>query len=83
MRKNITICLCVCVGECFSGALWWRDLLTLAEEVGFSPPRLVTAEIITVNNKELQEVIGLTPFISALSVFIGIFYNPYVCFYLL
>lgn len=66
MCKNIIICffVCVCVGECFSGALWWKDLLTLAEEVGFSPPRLVTAKIITVNNKELQEVIGLAPFIS-------------------
>lgn len=46
-------------GECLSGALWWKDLLLSAEEVGFSPPRLVTASLITVENKELQEVLGL------------------------
>lgn len=45
-------------GECLAGALWWKDLLQLAEEVGFSPPRLVTASRITVDNKELQEVLG-------------------------
>lgn len=48
-------------GECLGGALWWKDLLQLAEEVGFSPPRLVTAKIITVGNKELQEVLGTFP----------------------
>lgn len=45
-------------GECLGGALWWKDLLQLSEEVGFSPPRLVTAKLITVGNKELQEVLG-------------------------
>lgn len=49
------------VGECLSGALWWKDLLLLAEDVGFSPPRLVTASAITVANKELQEVLGGFP----------------------
>lgn len=72
----LCVCVCVCAGECFSGALWWKDLLTLAEEVGFSPPRLVTANIITVDNKELQEVIGLSPFIS--TVFIGILLYIYI-----
>uniref|UniRef100_H3BXR4 Arsenite methyltransferase n=1 Tax=Tetraodon nigroviridis TaxID=99883 RepID=H3BXR4_TETNG len=52
-------------GECLSGALWWKDLLLLAEEVGFSPPRLVTASLITVENKELQEVLGDFKFVSA------------------
>lgn len=52
-------------GECLGGALWWKDLLQLAEEVGFSPPRLVTSKIITVDNKELQEVLGDFKFISA------------------
>ncbi|XP_032383929.1 arsenite methyltransferase isoform X1 [Etheostoma spectabile] len=52
-------------GECLGGALWWKDLLQLAEEVGFSPPRLVTASIITVDNKELQEVLGNFKFVSA------------------
>ncbi|XP_026159823.1 arsenite methyltransferase isoform X2 [Mastacembelus armatus] len=52
-------------GECLGGALWWKDLLQLAEEVGFSPPRLVTASIITVDNKELQDILGLFKFVSA------------------
>ncbi|KAF1394814.1 hypothetical protein PFLUV_G00005050 [Perca fluviatilis] len=52
-------------GECLGGALWWKDLLQLAEEVGFSPPRLVTASIITVDNKELQKVLGDFKFVSA------------------
>lgn len=49
----------ILAGECLGGALWWKDLLRLAEEVGFSAPRLVTASVITVDNKELQDVLGL------------------------
>ncbi|XP_068445123.1 arsenite methyltransferase-like [Clinocottus analis] len=52
-------------GECLGGALWWKDLLQLAEEVGFSPPRLVAASIITVDNKVLQDILGDFKFVSA------------------
>uniref|UniRef100_A0A3Q3IMD9 Arsenite methyltransferase n=1 Tax=Monopterus albus TaxID=43700 RepID=A0A3Q3IMD9_MONAL len=52
-------------GECLGGALWWKDLLRLAEEVGFRPPRLVTASVITVDNRELQDVLGDFKFVSA------------------
>ncbi|XP_071360989.1 arsenite methyltransferase [Trachinotus anak] len=52
-------------GECLGGALWWKDLLQLAEEVGFSPPRLVTASVITVDNKELEDALGSFKFVSA------------------
>ncbi|XP_072319687.1 arsenite methyltransferase [Eucyclogobius newberryi] len=52
-------------GECIGGALWWEDLLQLANEVGFSRPRLVTANIITVDNKELQDILGDFKFVSA------------------
>ncbi|XP_008287152.1 arsenite methyltransferase [Stegastes partitus] len=52
-------------GECIGGALWWKDLLQLADDVGFSPPRLVTAAIITVDNKELQDILGDFKFVSA------------------
>ncbi|KAI3352286.1 hypothetical protein L3Q82_005262 [Scortum barcoo] len=51
-------------GECLGGALWWEDLLQLAEEMGFSPPRLVTASVVTVDNKELQDILGDFKFIS-------------------
>ncbi|XP_028254053.1 arsenite methyltransferase [Parambassis ranga] len=52
-------------GECLGGALWWEDLLRLAEDVGFCPPRLVTASIVTVDNKELQDILGDFRFVSA------------------
>ncbi|KAF3687299.1 Arsenite methyltransferase [Channa argus] len=52
-------------GECLGGALWWEDLLRLAEEVGFSTPRLVTASVITVDNKDLQAILGDFKFVSA------------------
>ncbi|KAJ3590972.1 hypothetical protein NHX12_008920, partial [Muraenolepis orangiensis] len=52
-------------GECISGALWWEDLLRLAEEVGFSPPRLVTVTAITVYNQEMKDILGDFKFLSA------------------
>ena len=33
--------------------------MQLAEEVGFSPPRLVSGAAITVFNKEMQDILGL------------------------
>ncbi|KAF4075269.1 hypothetical protein AMELA_G00232560 [Ameiurus melas] len=52
-------------GECLSGALWWEDLVRLAEEVGFCKPRLVTASFISVGNKELEKLLGDYKFVSA------------------
>ncbi|NXT63928.1 AS3MT methyltransferase, partial [Chaetops frenatus] len=52
-------------GECLAGALYWRDLYSIAEEVGFSPPRLVTASPITIGNKELEGIVGDCRFVSA------------------
>ncbi|KAM4703445.1 BLOC-1-related complex subunit 7 isoform 1-T1 [Rhinophrynus dorsalis] len=52
-------------GECLSGALYWDDLLRIAEEIGFSPPRLVTSKYITVGNKKLEEAVGDYKFVSA------------------
>ncbi|XP_056314360.1 arsenite methyltransferase [Danio aesculapii] len=52
-------------GECLSGALWWEDLIRLAEEVGFCKPRLVSASIITVGNTELENILGDYKFVSA------------------
>ncbi|KAJ3614644.1 hypothetical protein NHX12_018215 [Muraenolepis orangiensis] len=52
-------------GECISGALWWEDLLQLAEEVGFRPPRLVTSSPVTVDNAQLQGLLGDFKFVSA------------------
>ncbi|NXK58603.1 AS3MT methyltransferase, partial [Sylvietta virens] len=52
-------------GECLAGALYWRDLYSIAEEVGFSTPCLVTASPITIGNKELEGIIGDCRFVSA------------------
>lgn len=52
-------------GECLGGALYWKDLAILGQKIGFSPPRLVTANIITVQNEELERVIGDCRFVSA------------------
>ncbi|NXW70684.1 AS3MT methyltransferase, partial [Hirundo rustica] len=52
-------------GECLAGALYWRDLYSIAEEVGFSPPCLVTASPITIGNKELEGIVGDCRFVSA------------------
>ncbi|NXW20458.1 AS3MT methyltransferase, partial [Circaetus pectoralis] len=52
-------------GECLGGALYWRDLYSIAEEVGFSPPCLVTASPITIVDKELEGIIGDCRFVSA------------------
>lgn len=51
----------VVAGECLAGALFWGDLYSIAEEVGFSPPRLVTASPITIGDKELEGVVGEGP----------------------
>lgn len=45
-------------GECLSGALWWEDLVRLAEEVGFCEPRLVTASTISIGNEEIEKRLG-------------------------
>ncbi|XP_077311406.1 arsenite methyltransferase-like [Lithobates pipiens] len=52
-------------GECISGALCWEELYQIAEEIGFSPPRLVTSSYITVNNKDLEDIISDYKFVSA------------------
>ncbi|XP_007938213.1 arsenite methyltransferase [Orycteropus afer afer] len=52
-------------GECLGGALYWRDLDILAQKIGFCPPRLVAANLITIQNKELEGIIGDCRFVSA------------------
>ncbi|KAL4639976.1 arsenite methyltransferase isoform X1 [Arapaima gigas] len=52
-------------GECLGGALWWEDLLRLAQEVGFCTPRLVAATAVTIGNKEFQTILGDYEFVSA------------------
>ncbi|XP_074642788.1 arsenite methyltransferase-like isoform X2 [Tubulanus polymorphus] len=52
-------------GECIGGALYWKDLVKIAMECGFSCPRLINASEIQIEQQELQEVLGLARFVSA------------------
>ncbi|XP_037351751.1 arsenite methyltransferase [Talpa occidentalis] len=52
-------------GECLGGALYWKDLAALAQKIGFCSPRLVTAHLITIQNKELESMTGDCRFVSA------------------
>ncbi|XP_036381359.1 arsenite methyltransferase-like [Megalops cyprinoides] len=45
-------------GEGMGGCLYWRDLISLVREVGFTTPYLVTACHIVVHNSELQRKTG-------------------------
>ena len=47
-------------GECISGALWWEELYQLAQDAGFSEPRLVRASPVTIGNPEVQKILGET-----------------------
>lgn len=51
-------------GECLSGALYWNDFLNYAKNAQFTDPRVVETHPITVENSELQELIGDIKFYS-------------------
>ena len=52
-------------GECLSGALYWNDFLSLVKEVGFKSPRLVKDRPITIENEQIEKIIGFAKFYSA------------------
>jgi len=45
-------------GECLSGALYWNDFLQFSKNAGFTDPRVMETHPITVENAELQALIG-------------------------
>jgi arsenite methyltransferase len=47
-------------GECLSGALYWNDFENMARKVGFTDPRLVEDAPITVQNREVEQIISET-----------------------
>ncbi len=51
-------------GECLSGALYWNDFLRTAKKAGFTDPRSVKNNPITIENKEIQEKCGDIKFFS-------------------
>lgn len=51
-------------GECLGGALYHRDFEAIAQNVGFADPRVVSNQVITVNNKEVEALVGDIKFYS-------------------
>lgn len=51
-------------GECIAGALYNEDFKRIAREVGFIDPRVLSATAITINNAELQDIVGEAKFYS-------------------
>ncbi|XP_069139063.1 arsenite methyltransferase-like isoform X2 [Argopecten irradians] len=51
-------------GECIAGALWWKELHTLASEIGFSKPYMVSVTPIPVDRDDFKAVLGDAKFAS-------------------
>ncbi len=51
-------------GECLSGALYWNDFLRISQKVGFTDPRSVKNNPISIENKNVQEKCGDIQFYS-------------------
>ena len=49
---------CLYSGECISGALYWKDLIKIAAQVGFAPPIVVSANIISTSGQGAQSLLG-------------------------
>ena len=52
-------------GECISGALHWKTLHSLAKEVGFTKPYLVSCSPINIDRDDFKQVLGDAKFCSA------------------
>ena len=52
-------------GECISGALHWKDLHGLANNIGFSKPYLVSCSPINIDKEDFKNVLGKARFCSA------------------
>ncbi len=51
-------------GECLSGAMYWNDFLRAAKAAGFADPRAVEDHAISIENAELQALVGELRFYS-------------------
>ena len=51
-------------GECLSGALYWNDFMAVAQKAGFTDPRAVEDSPITIENDQLQSLVGDINFFS-------------------
>jgi len=55
----------VLYGECLGGALYWNDFLSLARQVGFTDPRLVSDRAIEIEDERLSDAVRDVRFFSA------------------
>eukprot|EP01068_Selenidium_serpulae_P000970 Selendium_serpulae@DN11711_c0_g1_i1.p1 len=61
-------------GECISGALYYNDFLNIARQSGFSDPRLMTTEPITIRNREKQaQIAAHCPYVKFFSATLRLF----------
>ena len=51
-------------GECISGAMYWNDFLNAAKNAGFADPRVAEDKPVTVENAELEALLGDIKFYS-------------------
>jgi len=51
-------------GECLAGALYIEDFKRICREVGFTAPRALSTSLITVNDPELEKILGQAKFYS-------------------
>jgi len=51
-------------GECLSGALYWNDFLNFAKQAGFTDPRVIDDKPVTIDNEDLEELVGNLEFYS-------------------
>lgn len=51
-------------GECIAGALYTNDFIRFARAVGFDDPRVLSSAPITIEDPELQDVVGEAKFFS-------------------
>eukprot|EP01083_Nonionella_stella_P213829 770878_1 len=65
----------VLVGECLGGALYIEDFRRICQSVGFLDPRILTVSEITVEDKELKQILGNAKFYS---ITYRLFKNKYI-----
>ena len=51
-------------GECLSGALYWNDFLRTAKKAGFTDPRAMEDKPVTIENPDVEELVGDIKFYS-------------------
>lgn len=54
----------VMIGECLGGALYLNDFFDIAKSVGFTDPRFLSSEPISIDDPELKNVAGGARFVS-------------------